>query len=166
MEKRGAHVPCVSTSGELKSTLRSSVVRIRASLAREFSLSEDAIGRHARRHLSAAIAATAPIGPVGDQADVDVVAAVGDLQRRVMRLLRQAETKRDVRGALAAVREAAGLLTLLGRLQGIISADGTRIAIQVGTSAAATEAIRSRVLQKLAYLSAGRPPMTIEGKSE
>jgi hypothetical protein len=126
-------------------------------VAAEHSVSRDALSRHFLRHLSAHSADQAPAVP-GEPPQVDVIGSVADLQGRVMRLLQRAETARDLRGALAAVREAAGLLTLLGKLQGIIAADGTRVAVQVNKASnpAVVEATRERILAKLSALAGGR----------
>jgi hypothetical protein len=89
---------------------------------------------------------------------------VVDLQAKVLGLLRRAERARNFNAALGAIREARNLLELHGRLTGQITPDGVRVAVQVNTRG--TEAVRSRVLTKLAALAGGQKPVMIEGKSE
>jgi hypothetical protein len=134
--------------------------RSQSSIASEFTLSRDALSRHYLRHVSVE-AADGSAPPASETADgpVDLVGSVASLQARVMALLKKAERDRDLRGALAAVREAAGLLMLLGKMTGVIAPDGTRVQINLGGGSAN---IKARILQKLAALAGPEPaPTTI-----
>jgi hypothetical protein len=89
---------------------------------------------------------------------VDLLGSVATLQARLMALLRRAERSRNLRTALLAVREAARLLELHGRLSGQLDASGC-IAIQVNAGRSANaDTIRERVMAKLQALSVP-PPM-------
>ena len=96
-----------------------------------------------------------PTGPPVQPGAVNLLASVAGLQDRLMRLLKRAEHARDLRTALLAIREARGLLEFHGRLTGELSADGTRVVVQVSTATtgAHVEALRTRVLTKLLALS-------------
>lgn len=126
-----------------------------ADIARTHNLSNDAVSRHARRHVSFAIAtrADADRNVLGDRGSVDLLASTDGLHDRLMRLLRRAEVAKDHRTTLLAIKEARGLLELRGRLTGEIDSSGVRIAVVSNSSPANVEAIRQRVLDKMAALS-------------
>ena len=125
--------------------------RAHADLAREFGISNDAISRHARRHVSAFAAAGADQSLVPACGEVDLESSVRDLRVRLLRLLRRAEQKHDLRSALLAIRAAARLLELSGRLSGELDAGGVRVLINAGGGG--SDVVRHRILQKLRALS-------------
>ncbi len=79
-------------------------------LAKRYGLSSTALYRHREAHLSARLAKAyeAEAGTLLDQ--------VSALQERAMSILAKAEADRDLRAALAAIREARGNLELLAKL--------------------------------------------------
>ena len=130
--------------------------RSHADLSRDYKLSDDALGRHARRHVSIAAAGQHVGSPVPDpDGPLDVVAGLVSLQGRVLALLKKAEAARNFAGALGAIKMAAGLLETHARITGQIAPDG-RIAIQINnTTGPGPVAIRERILEKLAALAGG-----------
>jgi hypothetical protein len=126
--------------------------RTHADLARQFNVSNDAISRHAKRHVSVLVAAGADQPHSSSAGPIDLVTSIAALQERVMVLLRKAERGHNLRAALAAVHEAAGLLTLLGKMSGAIGADGVRLTVNLGVGGGSA-AVRERIFAKLAALS-------------
>ncbi len=95
------------------------------------------------------------VAPAGD-----ILSGVADLQTKVLSLLRRAEKARNFTAALGAIREAARLLELHGRLTGQISPDGARVAVQInGAGGRSTEQIRADVMNMLTAMA----PVVIEG---
>ena len=132
------------------------VGRSHAELSRDYKLSDDALGRHARRHVSVAAAGQHVGSPVPDpDGPLDVVAGIISLHGRVLALLKKAEAARNFAGALGAIKTAAALLETHARITGQIAPDGTRVAIQVNAAGPGPVAIRERILEKLAALAGG-----------
>lgn len=85
-------------------------------LVAEHSVSKDALSRHKANHLPAALVQAQEAGDVA-RAD-DLLGQVRDLQARTLSILEAAESTRQYRTALSAIREARGNLELLARLLG------------------------------------------------
>ena len=85
-------------------------------IARRYTVSPDAVERHNKVHVPAAMALASEAAAVahGD----DLLAQLRDLQARVVGLLDRAERAGDLRAAVAAVGQARGCLELLARLLG------------------------------------------------
>lgn len=83
-------------------------------IAQRFATSPDAVLRHRRSHLPAAMA-QARAAEVVARAD-GLLAQVQQLQAKALDLLRKAEASGDYRTALLAIREARGCLELLAEL--------------------------------------------------
>ena len=85
-------------------------------LGARFELSASAIRRHQRTHLPATLARAKDAADMAN-AD-DLLGQVKALWTRALAILDQAEHKGDLRTALAAIREARGVLELVARLVG------------------------------------------------
>jgi hypothetical protein len=81
-----------------------------------FGVSESAVRRHKANHLPAKLVMAQAAEEVA-QAD-DLLAQMQDLQRRTLAILEAAETTKQHRTALSAIREARGNLELLAKLLG------------------------------------------------
>jgi len=92
-------------------------------IARRFAVSADAVERHAKAHLPAALAHAQDAAEMvrGD----DLLAQVRELQARALAILDRAERGEDLRSALGAIREARGNLELLGKLAGQLQVGAT-----------------------------------------
>ncbi len=101
-------------------------------VALQWGVSRDAIGRHAKRHLSPALAAM--------QVEREADEAKGLLQRterlieRTERLLLAAEQDGKVASALSAVRELRGLLELLGKATGELRDAAPTVTVNLQTA--------------------------------
>ena len=126
-----------------------------AALSKEYQLSDDAIGRHSRRHLSAALASTAEAAQSVETGAGDLLGDMIGLRGRLMRQLSRAEKKQDVRAVVLCAREACRVSELIGRLSGQIAPDGTQVTIRIGDQGAAS--VRERILGKLVALAGLEP---------
>jgi hypothetical protein len=79
-------------------------------------ISEDALGRHKANHLPAKLVMAEQAAEVVEANNL--LAQVGDLQRRVLAILDKAEEAGELRTALSAIKEARGNLELLAKLLG------------------------------------------------
>lgn len=86
-------------------------------IARRFAVNEDAISRHAAKHLTAELRETADLAEAG-RIEV-LVADVLRLQRHADRLGKQAEEAGDLRVALAAIRESRETMAFMAKLLGL-----------------------------------------------
>ena len=90
------------------------------SVARHFSVSEDALGRH-KRHMQIVIAKAAALV---DQKDVAygsaLLAEIGRIRADAERLQLESERRHDVRGALRAIHERLAVVELEAKLSGKI----------------------------------------------
>ena len=86
------------------------------SVASIYDVSEAAVRRHKANHLPAKLAMAEQAAEVVE-AD-NLLAQVGDLQRRALAILDKAEEAGELRTALSAIREARGNLELLAKLLG------------------------------------------------
>ncbi len=113
-------------------------------VARQFApLKKDAIGRHARSHIPAKLATAAA---AVDLAGADRLAAdVAHLRDRALAILAEAEKTKDHRTALGAIREARGVIELLGKVQGRL-ADGTTVNVLTGDNASLWVSISERIM--------------------
>jgi hypothetical protein len=127
--------------------------RHQASIADEHAVSRDALSRHYLRHISHAMADQPPIQDADHPERVDLTADVMGLRKRLFGMLMRAEKDRDYRAAVAIAREALRAVEVLGKLRGEIDGSGVRVAIVNSVNPANTEAIRERILAKLAALS-------------
>lgn len=85
-------------------------------IARQYSVSKDALARHRTEHIPEHLAKAQDAAEVAE-AD-DLLGKVRELQSRTEKILEAAERDGELRTALAAIREARGLLELLGKLAG------------------------------------------------
>jgi hypothetical protein len=97
-------------------------------IARRFAVSPDAVERHAKAHLPAAMTRASEAAAVahGD----DLLAQVRELQGRALGILDKAEGCGKLTAALGAIREARGCIELLGKLAGALN-DGTTVNVLV-----------------------------------
>lgn len=86
-----------------------------AALSRAYGLSEDALARHAARHLPLALVKSQRAAEVA-RAD-DLLARIEGLEEDARRLGRKAEAQGDLRAALVAVRELVRICEVLARLR-------------------------------------------------
>lgn len=86
------------------------------SLASLYDVSEAAVRRHASNHLPAKLVMAEKATEVAEANDL--LAQVQDLQARTLSILEDAETTRQHRTALSAIREARSNLELLAKLVG------------------------------------------------
>ncbi|MGB8219519.1 MAG: hypothetical protein WCE46_03960 [Methanoregula sp.] len=96
-------------------------------------LTRSSLSRH-KRHLSVKLAKTAErreIGKVASLAD-DVLEQVKDLNARVSAILAACEADGDRRNAIAAIREARGLLETQGKLMGNFAPQTAAVQVNVG----------------------------------
>ncbi len=127
--------------------------RHQASIADEHAVSRDALSRHYLRHVSDAGADRASIEHADHPDSVDLTADVMGLRKRLFGMLMRAEKDRDYRAAVAIAREALRAVEVLGKLRGEIDSSGVRVAIVSNVNPGNIEAVRARVLTKLAALS-------------
>lgn len=93
------------------------------SIAEAHGLGRMSVARHAASHLPATLARAAEAHEVA-HAD-NLLQQVRDLQGRALGILRRAERKGDLRSASGAIREARGLIELLGKLAGELQSGTT-----------------------------------------
>jgi len=103
------------------------------SVARHFSVSEDALGRH-KKHMQLVIAKAAAIV---DQKDVAygsaLIAEIGRIRADAERLQLESERRQDVRGALRAIHERLAVVELEAKLSGQIDTSQKNVTINVQT---------------------------------
>lgn len=85
-------------------------------IAALFRVSPDAVARHKANHLPALLVKARAATEIAN-AD-DLLAAVRDLQQRALTILDTAESSKDFKTALQAIREARACLELLAKLMG------------------------------------------------
>ncbi len=85
-------------------------------IARQYSVSKDALIRHHDDHLPASLV-KAQEATEAARADA-LLAQVVDLRDKALGVLKKAETADDLRTAVSAIREARGCVELLGKLAG------------------------------------------------
>ena len=100
-------------------------------IAHRFHLSEDAVGRH-RRHMRTAMlkaegAAEKPDLVYGQTLIDEVKAIKADAER----LQLEAESRRDIRAALQAIRERVGIVELQAKLMGEIQTGNRNVTVNV-----------------------------------
>ncbi len=117
------------------------------SIAGRFGLSKSAVARHAGEHIPQSLvkAAEAEIVASAD----DLLSQVRDLHEEARGVLEEAKTKKDLRAANGAIREALRCLSLLGQLVGELET-GTTVNVANITMAPEWTALRSRLLEALA----------------
>jgi len=94
-------------------------------LAARFGLSKDAIFRHKRDHIAAAIAGSPNL--VESNRGDDLLLQVQHLREKSLAILERAERAGQLNVALGAIREVRECLTLLGRLLGSFGDGAIRI---------------------------------------
>lgn len=123
-------------------------------VARDFSVSVDALYRHRLKHLQPLLETDEPAGlRVMLDGSTDLMGAVAGLQTKLMTILRRAERAKDLRTSLACIREGLKALEMIGRMTGAIAADGTRVTVQI-KPAGGQDSVRDRILMKLTALAA------------
>lgn len=144
------------------------------STARRYGVTPDAIARHARAHVSAAVVA------IADAAEADrrltTSERVEGLYRRVERILDAAEQAGQASLSLAAARELRSTSELLARLSGELRPDAPTVSVNLLTSpdlqvllAAINRALagypdaRAAVARELGVLEAGGAPPRLAG---
>lgn len=140
-ENRGGIEHAISSGREL------------VAVASEFKISPDALSRHKAKHLAAPVAEADDLPAVPVEGAGDVLSDLANLRSEVSKLLHRAQKARNFPAQLGAVREAARLLELEGRLTGQIAPDGTRVAVQINNAGPGPLAVRERILEKLAALA-------------
>jgi hypothetical protein len=103
------------------------------SIANRFHVSEDAVGRH-RRHMRTAMlkaeAAAEKPDLIYGQTLIDEVKAI---KADAERLQLEAEGRRDIRGALQAIRERVSIVELQAKLMGEIQTGNRSVTVNVAT---------------------------------
>jgi uncharacterized membrane protein YccC len=97
-------------------------------IARRFSVSKDALGRHAREHLPEALV-RAQEAKEAVRAD-DLLSQIRELQARALAILEEAHDSGEHRTALAAIGQARANLELQAKLLQLIK-EGSTINVQV-----------------------------------
>lgn len=132
-------------------------------IARRFSVSKDALSRHAREHLPATLARAREAAEL-EEAD-GLLGQVRGLQSRTLAVLEAAEESREHRTALAAIAEARRNLELLAKLLGelderpvnvLISPEWLELRAVIVGALAPHEEARSDVLRAIQGTSNGR----------
>jgi hypothetical protein len=102
-------------------------------VARRYSVSEDALGRH-KRHMQLVIAKAAALV---DQKDVAygsaLMAEIARIRADAERLQIESERRQDVRGALRAIHERLAVVELEAKLSGQINTSQKNVTINVQT---------------------------------
>jgi len=138
-------------------------------IAHRFHLSEDAVGRH-RRHMRTAMlkaeAAAEKTDLIYGQTLIDEVKAI---KADAERLQLEAEGRRDIRGALQAIRERVSIVELQAKLMGEIQTGNRSVTVNVATITPEEALEYARDVITLFGPSAapehGLPPL-IEGESD
>lgn len=111
-----------------------------AEVARKFTLGAKSVGRHRSEHLPTALAQAAQQDK--DARDFDVLSEAKNLHARAMDILDEAE---DDKTKLGAIREARGVLELLGKLLGDID-DRPQVNVLIAPQWAAMRAVIQEAL--------------------
>lgn len=102
-------------------------------VARRYSVSEDALGRH-KRHMQLVIAKAAAIVEQKDVAyGSALLAEIGRIRADAERLQIESERRQDVRGALRAIHERLAVVELEAKLSGQIETGQRNVTINVQT---------------------------------
>lgn len=102
-------------------------------VARRYSVSEDALGRH-RRHAQLVIAKAAAVAEQKDLAyGSALLAEIGRIRADAERLQIESERRQDVRGALRAIHERLAVVELEAKLSGQIDTSQKNVTINVQT---------------------------------
>jgi hypothetical protein len=100
-------------------------------VARRYSVSEDALGRH-KRHMQAVIAKAAALVEQKDVAyGSALMAEIGRIRADAERLQLESERRQDVRGALRAIHERLAVVELEAKLSGQIDTSQKNVTINV-----------------------------------
>lgn len=103
------------------------------SVARHFSVSEDALGRH-KRHMQMVIAKAAALVEQKDVAyGSALMAEIGRIRADAERLQLESERRQDVRGALRAIHERLAVVELEAKLSGQIESSQKNVTINLQT---------------------------------
>src|SRR5437763_1988909 len=103
------------------------------SVARRYSVSEDALGRH-KKHMQVVIAKAATAAEHKDLAyGSALLAEVGRIRADAERLQMESERRQDVRGALRAIHERLAVVELEAKLSGQIETGQKSVTINVQT---------------------------------
>jgi hypothetical protein len=102
-----------------------------AAVARRYSVSEDALGRH-KRHMQVVIAKAAALVEQKDVAyGSALMAEIGRIRADAERLQIESERRQDVRGALRAIHERLAVVELEAKLSGQIDTSQRNLTINV-----------------------------------
>jgi hypothetical protein len=122
-------------------------------IARQFAISKDALGRHAKEHLPELLS-RAYRAEEAARAD-DLLSQVEELQSKTLNLLLKAEEAGELRAALSAIREARGNVELLAKLRGELDErPQVNILIAPEVQAVILEALRPYARARLAVADA------------
>ena len=100
-------------------------------VARRYSVSEDALGRH-KRHMQLVIAKAAALVEQKDLAyGSSLLAEIGRIRADAERLQIESERRQDVRGALRAIHERLAVVELEAKLSGQIDTSQKNVTINV-----------------------------------
>jgi autotransporter translocation and assembly factor TamB len=100
-------------------------------VARRYSVSEDALGRH-KRHMQIVIAKAATLVEQKDVAyGSALMAEIGRIRADAERLQLESERRQDVRGALRAIHERLAVVELEAKLSGQIDTSQKNLTINV-----------------------------------
>jgi hypothetical protein len=136
-------------------------------VARRFSVSDDALGRH-KKHMQVVMA---KVAAVADQKDVaygsSLLAEVARIRADAERLQLESESRRDLRGALRAIHERLAVVELEAKLSGHIDTSQKNVTINV-QAISTDEAVEYAhdILELFAPTTAPDPapvPLMIEG---
>lgn len=140
---------CTVCGHDARETIDAELVRGSSvrSIAAQYRLSKSAVARHSREHIPQSLAKAAEAEAV-TSAD-DLLSQVRDLHEEARGVLEEAKTKKDLRAANGAIREALRCLSLLGQLVGELES-GTTVNVANITMAPEWTALRTRLLEALA----------------
>jgi len=94
----------------------------------EYKISRSAISRHVQKgHISAQVAKAHEAKQVSEACSL--LEQVQDLQSTANRILKDAESKKDLRGACVAIREVRSILELLAKMTGELQGEGVTVNI-------------------------------------
>lgn len=92
----------------------------------EYKISRSAISRHVQKgHISAQVAKAHEAKQVSEACSL--LEQVQDLQSTANRILKDAESKKDLRGACQAIREVRSILELLAKMTGELQGEGVTV---------------------------------------
>ena len=102
-------------------------------VARRYSVSEDALGRH-RKHMQLVIAKAAAVVDHKELAyGSELLAEIGRIRADAERLQLESERRQDVRGALRAIHERLAVVELEAKLSGQIETGQNNVTINLQT---------------------------------